>query len=29
MICDMKDGGRIMVDGELFYDSGKFVIDLD
>jgi aminopeptidase len=29
MICDMKDGGRIIVDGELFYDSGKFVIDLD
>lgn len=27
MICDMKDGGRIFVDGELFYDSGKFVIN--
>jgi aminopeptidase len=26
MICDMKDGGRIFVDGELFYDSGQFVV---
>jgi len=26
MICDMRDGGKIWVDGELFYDSGKFVI---
>ncbi len=25
MICDMKDGGQIYVDGELFYDSGKFL----
>ncbi len=24
MICDMRDGGEIWVDGELFYDSGKF-----
>ncbi|MEM8857495.1 MAG: aminopeptidase, partial [Chloroflexota bacterium] len=26
MICDMRDGGQIFVDGELFYDSGKFLI---
>jgi len=26
MICDMRDGGKIFVDDELFYDSGKFVI---
>jgi aminopeptidase len=26
MICDMKDGGTIKVDGELFYDSGEFVV---
>lgn len=26
MICDMRDGGKIVVDGELFYDSGEFVI---
>lgn len=26
MICDMRDGGQIFVDGELFYDSGKFTI---
>jgi aminopeptidase len=26
MICDMRDGGQIWVDGELFYDSGQFVI---
>jgi len=26
MICDMRDGGQIFVDDELFYDSGKFVI---
>jgi aminopeptidase len=24
MICDMKTGGQILVDGELFYDSGDF-----
>jgi aminopeptidase len=24
MICDMRDGGRVWVDGELFYDSGHF-----
>jgi len=26
MLCDMKDGGQIFVDDELFYDSGKFVV---
>ncbi len=26
MITDMTDGGQIFVDGELFYDSGKFKI---
>lgn len=26
MICDMSDGGRITVDGELFYDSGEFLV---
>lgn len=26
MICDMRDGGQIFVDDELFYDSGKFAI---
>ncbi len=26
MICDMRDGGQIFVDGDLFYDSGEFKI---
>ncbi len=26
MICDMRDGGQILVDGELFYDSGEFKV---
>ena len=26
MICDMRDGGEILVDGELFYEDGKFLI---
>ncbi|HEC34144.1 MAG TPA: aminopeptidase [Chloroflexi bacterium] len=26
MICDMRDGGEIYVDGELFYRGGEFVI---
>jgi aminopeptidase len=26
MICDMRDGGKIWVDGILFYDSGKFTV---
>ncbi len=26
MICDMRDGGQIFIDGELFYESGEFKI---
>lgn len=26
MLCDMRDGGQIWVDGELFYDSGVFKV---
>ncbi len=26
MICDMRDGGQIWVDDELFYDGGRFLI---
>ena len=26
MICDMRDGGQIFMDDELFYDSGEFTI---
>jgi aminopeptidase len=26
MICDMRDGGQIIVDGELFYESGEFTV---
>ncbi len=26
MICDMRDGGQIIVDDELFYESGEFKI---
>lgn len=26
MICDMRDGGQIFVDGELFYESGEFKV---
>jgi aminopeptidase len=26
MLCDMRDGGQILVDGELFYESGEFKI---
>ncbi|RME37344.1 MAG: aminopeptidase, partial [Thermoflexia bacterium] len=26
MICDMRDGGEIWVDGELFYRNGEFVL---
>lgn len=25
MLCDMKDGGKIYADGELFYENGKFI----
>lgn len=28
MICDLRSGGEIWVDGELLYQNGKFVIDL-
>ncbi len=27
MICDMRDGGQIFVDGDLFYDSGRFLVE--
>lgn len=27
MICDMRDGGEIWVDGELFYRNGEFVVE--
>jgi aminopeptidase len=27
MICDMRDGGQVFVDGELFYDSGEFLME--
>jgi aminopeptidase len=26
ILCDMKDGGQIFVDDELFYESGEFII---
>ncbi len=26
MICDMRDGGKIWIDDELFYDSGNFLM---
>jgi aminopeptidase len=26
LLCDMRDGGQIIVDGQLFYDSGKFLV---
>lgn len=26
MICDMRQGGQILADGDLFYDSGKFTV---
>ncbi len=25
MLCDMRDGGKIYADGELFYENGKFI----
>jgi len=28
MVCDLSKGGRITVDGELFYENGEFVIDV-
>jgi aminopeptidase len=27
MICDLRNGGKIVVDNELLYENGKFVID--
>ncbi len=27
MICDLRNGGKITVDGDLLYENGKFVID--
>jgi aminopeptidase len=29
MICDMRDGGQIWVDDELFYENGRFLITGD
>lgn len=29
MICDMRQGGEVTVDGKLFYKNGKFAIPLD
>jgi aminopeptidase len=26
MICDMRDGSEILVDGDLFYRNGKFLV---
>lgn len=26
MICDMRDGGKIWVDGDLFYEAGRFLV---
>src|SRR5205823_4423891 len=26
MICDMRDGGEILVDGQKFYENGRFLI---
>ena len=25
-LCDMRDGGQIIVDDQVFYDSGKFLV---
>jgi aminopeptidase len=27
MLCDMREGGQVFVDGELFYDSGEFLLE--
>jgi aminopeptidase len=29
MICDMRQGGQVTVDGNIFYKNGEFVIPLD
>ncbi len=28
MICDMRNGGKIFADGELFYENGKFIDEI-
>jgi len=28
MLCDMRDGGKIYADGELFYENGKFIKEI-
>lgn len=28
MICDMRNGGKILADGELFYENGEFIDDI-
>ncbi|SDY96859.1 Leucyl aminopeptidase (aminopeptidase T) [Proteiniborus ethanoligenes] len=28
MLCDMRDGGKIYADGELFYENGEFLFDV-
>ncbi|MFA5522874.1 MAG: aminopeptidase [Tissierellales bacterium] len=28
MLCDMRDGGKIYADGELFYENGKFIFEV-
>lgn len=28
MLCDMRTGGKIYADGELFYENGKFIEDI-
>ena len=28
MLCDMRNGGKIYADGELFYENGKFIDDI-
>lgn len=28
MLCNMKDGGKIFADDELFYENGKFLFDI-
>jgi aminopeptidase len=28
MLCDMREGGKIYADGELFYENGKFIMEI-
>ncbi len=28
MVCDLREGGRIYADGELFYENGQFVLEM-